>query len=302
MISVIIPLYNKADTIARAIQSVLNQTYQDFELIVVDDGSTDNGTAIVQAIDDRIRIVNQENQGVSAARNRGIKEAKSDLIAFLDSDDEWLPDFLETVSNLYNTHPQCAVCATAYLRVDAHRHQTAIHLSGIPQHQNFILENYFEVASKSDPPFCSISIMVHKEALLSIGGFPEGVHQGEDLLTWARLAAQYQIAYCREPHSLFYTGVSCNMDTPKRLPDTADPVGKALETIYHQHPAKGLRQYISHWHKMRASMYMRMPHSTRACRNEIRIANQWSNNRKLTLYRLLLFLPYSIRIQLLKRL
>ena len=90
MISVVIPLYNKEKQIKRTLQSVLTQTFQDFEIVIVNDGSTDNSTIEVEKIkDSRIRLIHQENAGVSAARNKGIEEAKYELIAFLDADDEW---------------------------------------------------------------------------------------------------------------------------------------------------------------------------------------------------------------------
>jgi glycosyltransferase involved in cell wall biosynthesis len=97
LVSVIIPTYNRAHLIGRAIQSVLNQTFKDIEIIVVDDGSKDNTDEIVRAIDDPrvIYLKHQENRGVSAARNTGIKAARGEFIAFQDSDDEWLPNKLE---------------------------------------------------------------------------------------------------------------------------------------------------------------------------------------------------------------
>ena len=111
IISVVIPLYNKERYIARAIQSALGQTYGDFELIVVDDGSTDGSVDIVsQFADTRLRLINQANAGVGAARNRGIKDAKYELITFLDADDEWMPDFLETVLELREEFPEASLC------------------------------------------------------------------------------------------------------------------------------------------------------------------------------------------------
>ena len=114
MISVIIPLYNKASCVARALNSVLSQTYTDFELIVVDDGSTDGSAEIVrQYVDPRIRLVVQENSGPGAARNRGLREAQAEFVAFLDADDEWLPIFLEENTRTFERYGSQAsiVCA-----------------------------------------------------------------------------------------------------------------------------------------------------------------------------------------------
>ena len=95
MISVIIPLYNKEDYISRAIDSVLRQTFKDFELIIVNDGSTDQGPGIARNFHDRrIRVIDQQNSGEGAARNRGVAEARAELVAFLDADDEWESSFL----------------------------------------------------------------------------------------------------------------------------------------------------------------------------------------------------------------
>lgn len=304
MISVIIPLYNKVNTVERAVRSVLDQTVSEFELIVVNNGSTDGSEDVVKRIDDpRIILISQPNQGVSMARNKGVAIAKGDYVAFLDADDEWRPTFLETVLRMREKYPDCAVFATAYQRCNARGVLTDIRLQQVPVSETFILDNYFEVAATSDPPFCSISVMVKKAALQAIGGFPKGIHQGEDLLTWARLAANYTVAYCRIPQSIFYTGEDSTMDKPKRVPSEADEVGSALECLYKERPNLiGLRQYLSHWHKMRASIYLRLPNASRNCRKEIREAQRWHKNRKLIIYKILLFLPYTLRIKLLRKL
>ena len=107
MISIVIPLYNKAHTIVHTLNAVFKQEYQDFEVIIVDDGSTDNGVGIIQQHfhDNRIRIFHQENQGVSVARNRGVEEARCEYVALLDGDDEWHPDYLKIMTNIFKTTP-----------------------------------------------------------------------------------------------------------------------------------------------------------------------------------------------------
>src|SRR5574344_1047459 len=115
MISVVIPLYNKERYIERALRSVLNQTFGDFEIVVVNDGSTDASVSVVEGIEDsRIRIINQKNGGVSAARNRGIEESKYDIVAFLDADDVWKENHLSVIAELIDKYPACGVFATSY--------------------------------------------------------------------------------------------------------------------------------------------------------------------------------------------
>ena len=111
MISVVIPLYNKAHTIVNTLSTVLNQVYTDFEVVIVNDGSTDNGVNIIiqHFSDPRIRIINQKNAGVSNARNRGVKESICQYIAFLDADDEWHPDYLSIMAKTIRQDPHAAL-------------------------------------------------------------------------------------------------------------------------------------------------------------------------------------------------
>src|SRR5690554_4270366 len=113
--SIIIPLYNKEKYIENTLKSVLNQSFSDFEVIVINDGSTDQSVAMVEKIKDpRIHIVHQENQGVSVARNRGIALATTPHITFLDADDFWYPHYLETFYELLEKHPQHSVFSAAF--------------------------------------------------------------------------------------------------------------------------------------------------------------------------------------------
>lgn len=261
MISILIPLYNKAASIARALDTVLAQTYQNFEIVVVDDGSTDDGAAIVeQYTDPRIRLIGQSNAGVSAARNKGIAEAKGEYVAFLDADDEWLPEYLEVQHQLTEKYPQCDVFATNYVFRGISGNKVPTILRRLNSKDvDFEMTNYFEVAYSSHPPLWTSAVMVCRAAIEDVGGFPVGVRSGEDLLTWARLAVKYKIAYCTHPLAVYNLGEGYDKkNLPPRRQDEGDPVGKELLAIYHAHShTLGLRKYLSHWHKMRASTAIR---------------------------------------------
>ena len=230
MISVVIPLYNKENQVVNTLQTVLQQTFQEFEIVIVDDGSTDGSVAEVEKVKDpRIRLIRQENGGVSVARNHGIEEAKYDLIALLDADDEWKPEYLQTQYDLYLKYPECSVYACNYEFKDDLGKTTLTIIRKLPfKGIDGILTNYFEVASCSHPPICSISIMVKKEAMQSVGGFPIGIKSGEDLLTWARLAVKYKIAYNIKSLAVFNIIGYKISEPPKRVPQKEDIVGTAL--------------------------------------------------------------------------
>ena len=177
MISVVIPLYNKEKQIKRTLQSVLTQTFQDFEIVIVNDGSTDNSTIEVEKIkDSRIRLIHQENAGVSAARNKGIEEAKYELIALLDADDEWKNKYLEVQYDLYKKYPKCDIFACNYEFVNEKHDISPTIIKKLSFKENDgILNNYFEVACVSHPPLCSSAIVIKKKAIQAIGGFPLGI-------------------------------------------------------------------------------------------------------------------------------
>ena len=254
-ISVVMPLYNKAEQVIATIESVRAQHFTNWEMVVVNDGSTDDGCARVSALaDPRIRIIQQSNQGVSAARNTGIQAAKSDLIAFLDADDEWLPDFLEAITRLVADYPEAAWYATGYrIERSADAASYPVRLYGLPhKFAKGILPNYFVVAGKSDPPVHSSAVVIRRSAILCIGGFPVGVASGEDLLTWAKLAVQYPLAYNTRTLAIFY------VSGHDRKPDPLHRVGKALTTLSHTHPqVPGLRGYAGLWYRMQAVMALR---------------------------------------------
>lgn len=260
MISVIIPLYNKAASIGLTLRAVLEQTFQDFEVVVVDDGSTDGGADVVRAVDDaRIRLFSQPNAGVSAARNRGVSESRGEFVAFLDADDLWRPTYLETQFALTRKYPDCDVFATNYEFRDAEGCTSPTILRRLPfAGEDGILTNYFEVASCSHPPLWTSAVIVRREAVEAIGGFPVGIRSGEDLLTWARLAVRHSIAFSKLSLAVFvYDRTLFNNDQKTREPETDDCVGKELAKLYQNNPSiLGLKSYNALWHKMRARIFL----------------------------------------------
>jgi glycosyltransferase involved in cell wall biosynthesis len=204
-VSVVIPLYNAESYIQRAVTSVLNQTVQNFEIIVVDDGSTDASYQEVMAIKDlRLKVIHQENQGSSVARNTGIAHASAPLIAFLDSDDEWKPNFLEKMQPLISQYPDCVLFGAGY---ETLRYNGLFWLSKdmFPVDWAGILPNYFEVMSAF--PFCTCTAVVKKSVLMEIGGFPVGVKFGQDLATWLRCSLVGKFAYIHQPLALVHRDV-----------------------------------------------------------------------------------------------
>ena len=293
-ISIVMPLYNKEKDVSQAIASVLSQTLDDFELIVINDGSTDNGPMIVRNTkDNRIKLITQENCGVSVARNRGIKESKSELIAFLDADDEWRPTFLESIIKLRKNFCDCSVFATNFLYLEQDGTLRNPTINGVPPFPwRGILENYFHVASISDPPIWSSAVAITKEAITAIEGFPVGIKSGEDLLTWAKLATHFKIAYDTDSLALFRQ-MSLPHEQPTRTPAPHDYVGISLKQLLkNTPPAKqnDLKHYIASWHKIRASMYLRLNQRINAAK-EIFMMGRYHLNTKFLIYCICLLLP-----------
>jgi len=197
-ISVIIPLFNKAPHIIRAIESVLTQTAPASEIIVIDDGSTDNGSEIVASLASKnpiIKLISQDNKGASFTRNRGVELASSEHVAFLDADDEWKPDYLAQIQRLYINFPDCGAYATSYEVIEENGDKSLPAAAGLPPAPWMgIIPNYFKMLQGGNPFFTS-SIVMPKTIFKNLGGFPIGVKRGEDRMLWTLLAVKYPIAY-----------------------------------------------------------------------------------------------------------
>lgn len=299
-ISVVIPLYNKVDTVARALNSVLAQTVRDFEIIVVNDGSTDGSERVVDSFaTDRIRLIHQTNQGVSAARNLGIRWSRSNWIAFLDADDTWETDHLEMLLGLRNDYPEADVCAMCYLYgVEGEGTRLPI-IRGLPANWRGILFDYFSLAARSDPPLWTSAVSVKRTSIDAIGGFPVGTTAGEDLLTWARLAVRTRIAYCMKATAIFWQRSGhLYCAPPIRIPHRDDVVGRGLHMLLTNCRAEeiaGIRKYIALWHKMRASIYLRLGARAESLKEIIQAIRYDPFAWKLYAYPILALLPTYVR-------
>lgn len=214
-ISVVIPLYNKHAYVERAVTSVLQSGYTPHEVIVVDDGSTDDGPQRVSAMaDPRVRLIRQPNGGVSAARNRGISEATGDHVAFLDADDYWTPEYLPAIADLIARFPECGMYATHffYFRDDGFRHSPrlwGIEAAARPQR----IERFFDIWSHG-VFFCTCSVVISLRILRDSGiRFPEGEQHGEDQDVWFRIAERWPIAYLGQPLVGYRMGVTGSLAT-----------------------------------------------------------------------------------------
>jgi len=185
--SVVIPLYNKAVHIRSTLEAVCAQSYSAFEVVVVDDGSTDGGREIVASFGDgRIRLVAQPNSGVSAARNRGVAEARGKYIAFLDADDEWSPWHLQELDALIRDFPGHGIYSVAHEVV--RNGQVFRPSTGVPPGFRGRIEDVLGTFARGLALINSSTACVPRDAFIRSGGFPVGVKRGEDVYLWLRVA------------------------------------------------------------------------------------------------------------------
>jgi glycosyltransferase involved in cell wall biosynthesis len=214
MFSVVIPLFDKCDFIARAVDSVIRQTAAAAEVIVINDGSTDGGDAVARTLAASggccfIRVVDQPNRGVSAARNAGIAAASQPFVAFLDADDRWRPGFLARMRALIERFPDAALYGAGFVTVRGGREVRrygvfpAEFAAGGPEGGRV---DYFRAMAR-EPVISMSSMVAAKGGLEQVGGFPEGVAHGEDLLLWAKLALAGPVVVSPEPLAEYDVGV-----------------------------------------------------------------------------------------------
>jgi len=201
MFSIIIPLYNKAAYIRKAIQSVLDQTFKQYEIIIVNDGSTDNSLEVVrncQLSTVNSQLIDQRNQGVSTTRNNAIKLAKYEYIAFLDADDWWEPTYLEEMKKLISDFPEAGIYSSGYYIMKIN--EKLIANVGVDSKFQSGYINYCQVyANKLGMPVWTGATIIKKSVFDSEQGFKPNLKLGEDFDLWVRVAQKYPVAFLNKP-------------------------------------------------------------------------------------------------------
>lgn len=199
MFSIIIPIYNKAAYIKKAVDSVLNQSLQEFELIIIDDGSTDNSLQIIRQYDDkRIKIVTQPNAGVSSARNHGARIARYDYLTFLDADDWWDLHFLEKMKMLISAYPDAGIFSSSYYKVKNGNNIRANIGVSTSFTDGYI--DYCDVYARTLwMPVWTGSTIIPRSVFEQEQGFKAKLKLGEDFDLWIRIALKNRVAYLNKP-------------------------------------------------------------------------------------------------------
>ena len=200
--SVIIPLFNKAPYVAKAIKSVLSQTFGDYELIIMDDGSTDESFDIASKTVEgqgNCRIYRQTNAGVSTARNNAVALSHGDYICFLDADDWWAPNFLERMDWFIYEYPEAGIYGTNYYYVKNGKQRICVTTA----ETGYI--NYCKVYSeKMQMPLTSISVAIPRSVFEASGGFKPHLKLGEDFDLWIRLSLRNKVGFLNEPLAFYF--------------------------------------------------------------------------------------------------
>ena len=266
--SIIVPLYNKAPYVRKALESIASQTYRDFELIVVDDGSTDNSAAICEeffqtfnhslahsinvnpSLAHSINVnpsfvhsfIRQTNSGVAAARNNGVAVSKGEYVCFLDADDWWESTFLEEMDRLIAEYPDAGIYASNYIYYKPGRTHVALSL---PRGYIDYPKAYYEGSSM--PVWTGATCMLRK-VFDEMGGFPLGIKLGEDFLLWAKTALHYPVVFSEKPLAYY------NNDVPASLRATRNLHAPEHHMLFHLEPLEAEIANLSLVHSLTPSL------------------------------------------------
>ena len=294
MFSVVIPNYNKANYIDATVRSVLDQTFENYEIIVVDDGSTDGSLEVLNQFlsDSRFRIVQQTNQGVSAARNNGIRNARFDHIAFLDADDIWHPEFLQHINSAFQLYKDAVIVGSKFRRV---KPDLKVDFEPIDNISIQSVSNYFELAN-ADPLFCSSASVIHKRVFRQISAFNTQLAAGEDLDMWFRIMLHFDGVYINNVLA-YYTEAEQVHNNTFNLPMLEKHLARHMLDLYapfldQPERKKGFRKFTYRFVQTYLLMYYFQEESKDAVRKILeRIPLKY---RFIQLKYIFYFLPYRI--------
>lgn len=286
IISVVTPTYNRADFLPYAVESVLAQTFSDFELLVVDDGSTDSTRHLMERYTDdpRVRYFYQPNHGQSVARNRGLKEARGEYICFLDSDNAWFPDKLEKSLNAFRENPAVDVVYGDYVEID--KAGAELGINRMKRHSGHITPELLK------DNFVSMNTtMTRRECFSEMGGFDVADRLAEDYGLWLRLSTRYRFYYL--PEVLGYYRVmddQISSDKASRLDANERLLLSFLDSYGGSVTARQRKRGLSHFYLRRARLLATQGEFTRAYRDIFKAAKQdalwqgpWRGMAKVTL-------------------
>ena len=246
-ITVIVPLYNKASTIQHTISSVLSQTIQHFELIIVDGNSTDGSFEITSQINDpRILLFKQRGKGISTAKNQGVEKARADIVAFLDADDTWEPDFLETILQIVKKYPEAGIYGTAFAVC---KNNNPLRTVVLDTDDGGALLSYFSDFTEAGHPIIITSAFaVRKSAFLAVGGYAETLRVGEDHDLFGKLALYYPVAYSPKICSCYNLASENNTDTVDYVLEVPLAGYLTEHNLWETAERKmGFPEYLDHW-------------------------------------------------------
>lgn len=214
--SIIVPLYNKADYVRKALESILTQSYTNYEVVIIDDESTDNSLSIVNDFVKTVesgkwKVESQPNSGVAAARNNGVAKSKGEFVCFLDADDWWEPTWLEEIDRMIAEYPDAGIYASNYIYYKPGKTHVALNLE-----RGYI--NYSEAYLQSGSmPVTSITTCMPRKVFDEMRGFPVGIKLGEDFLLWAKTALHYKVAFCEKPLAYYNNDVPASLRATRNL-------------------------------------------------------------------------------------
>ena len=285
--SVIIPLYNKENFVLNTIKSVWNQTFTDYEIIIIEDCSTDKSLDIVSKIEnDTIRIIRHEkNKGLSASRNTGIKNANANYLAFLDADDLWKEDYLQELFHLITEFPEAKLFATNYEEFYSDDKILVPENNSKNLQNNSLIPDFFEI-SLAQPLYCPSSFCVEKSIFETVGYYDETITFGEDVDFNIRANNEFLLAYCKKP-LVQYLILSENQITQSKLSGKIITNFDKFETKNHR---KSLKKFLDFHRYIMAKHYKLEGNNENFRKMKNGISTSSLNNKQL----ILLHLPSSV--------